>query len=289
MAIFSNRYICYIFGILAFYCDFNPLAASDARLIDFIEKLEALEGKSYPLLHPKNPLQPYSGRPFEAGLDAQERRKLHQMQENGECGPDLEALIEKGVLQLYPFLKPAFEARLTGYPAKWLLVFSNVPAQARCFYYLSWRQRKLHESAASFDPIDFDGGQLFALTHRPPGDRGVIWDRLSNQMYGLGRLAFCMDYPPSIADLMVVANKPGGLRLTEQEALYIAARARHHNLLEDVDIQRAISRIKSAPTYPGYKISLLQQARYTKILAMPHVTGYWQPACHVSLSIDLEK
>ncbi len=289
MAIGTNKYIYFTAVAIVFHLKIIALADPDARLGEFIKKLEATEGKLYPLRHPKNPLHPYIGRPFEEGLDAQQRTKPHQMQENGTCGLDIETMIETGLLDLYPFLKPAFEAGSTGYQAKRLLIFGIIPAYSRCLHYQIRREHQLDKFAASFDPIDFDGGRLFTLTHRPPGNRGLIWDKLRSQMHGLGNLAICADYPPSIADLMTVINKPGGIRLTKQETLYIGARARHHNLLTEQEFQRAISRLKSGPTYPDYNVSLLLKARHTNILTMPHIAGYWQAACRISFSIDLEK
>ena len=74
------------------------------------------------------------------------------------------------------------------------------------------RQKELRQKVApeSYDAIDMDGGTTFDLLHRPDGDRGIYWDELRSLMFGLGELAMCQDYPPSINDLMRAANQLGG-------------------------------------------------------------------------------
>ena len=127
----------------------------------------------------------------------------------------------------------------------------------------------------SHDAIDMDGGRQFEQLHRPDGDRGIYWDELRSLMFSLGALAMCRDYPPSIGDLMQAANQPGGQTLTKQEALYLAARAQTHGLID----QSQSDKLQDTLTIDIEARALLKQAEKSQLRDLPPFTGYWHSAC----------
>jgi hypothetical protein len=118
--------------------------------------------------------------------------------------------------------------------------------------------------------------------HRPDGDRGIYRDQLRSLMFSLGNLAMCQDYPRSISDLMLVANQPGGQTSTKQEALYLAASAQIHGLID----QSQGEKLQNTLTNNIEAQALLQQAKNSQISDLPPITGYWQSACRLIAESD---
>ena len=98
-------------------------------------------------------------------------------------------------------------------------------------------------------------------------------------LHGFGIRAFCDDYSPSIADLRAIANRPGGIVLTEQEGLYLLERARVHGLGKD-EYLKTFARFKDHFS-PDANLSRLRSASRRHKLADIgfKVEGYWQNQC----------
>ena len=123
--------------------------------------------------------------------------------------------------------------------------------------------------------IEIDGGTIFTQTHRPDGDRGTYWDDLYSLNVDLGSLAFCQDYPPSIVDLMRKANQPGGLAISKEEAVYLTARAKKHDLIGPTELVAVHSGLRIAPAMQA----LLKAAETNRLLQLPAIAGAWQGVC----------
>ena len=245
---------------------------NDPRLEIFLEKYDALNGRTPLLAHPDSPFFPYHNRNYEEGLDALQIMKLHKAQEEGECS-FVTTLVIDGFLSLFPFLKPAFSDSKRGLYLRVMISKDNRPEMRRCWDYRKRKKLLTLHPLEEMLPVDFakksSGGSSDLLDPKVP----------RRALHGFGTRAFCDDYPPSITDLRAIANRPGGVVLTEQEGLYLLERARVHGLDKD-EYRQTFARFKRHFS-PDANLSRLRTAsRQHKLENIEFkVEGYWQSQC----------
>lgn len=189
-------------------------AHSDQRLEKFLNKYNALKGRVPPLGHPDSPFYPYHERLFEDGLDAAKLRVLRSAQRKGDCIA-AEELVVEGFLDLFPFLKPAFDDQ-NRHSVLWFMISKDSrPELGRCL-----DNRKLRRLFASRHPETIPPVDFAELNFSKRNDDSRPNDA-RNVLYGFGVRALCDDYLPSIADLRGIANRSGGVVLTEDEGFYL--------------------------------------------------------------------
>ncbi len=251
----------------------TPSAYSDQRLELFIEKYDTLNGRKPPLAHVDSPFYPYHKQLFENGLDAEKLKSLRTAQKKGNCIL-VEKLVVEGFLSLFPFLKSAFDDSKQYSNLSFMIAKDGRPEEGRCADHRRMRELLTSRPLEALPPVDFaevDFSKAFDETSRK---------EISTAMYGFGERAFCNDYPPSIADLRAIANRPAGMVLTEQEGLYLLERARVHGLANS----------KYEETFARFKKLFNTDANLSRLSAASRqrtledidfkVEGYWQSQCH---------
>jgi hypothetical protein len=258
--------------VLAAQISVAQAAQTDRRLEIFLEKYDALNGRTPSLAHAKSPFFPYHGKNFEEGLDAVKLQSLHGAQKNGNCIL-VHKLVLEGFLGLFPFLKPAFSDSDRGIYLRGMILTDDRPVLRRC-----WDHRKMKKLLTLYPleellPVDFAKKSL--------GHSSDLLDPKvpRRALRGFGIRAFCDDYPPSIAELRAIANRNGGMALTEQEGLYLLERARLHGLGKG-EYLTTFARFKDHFN-PNANLSRLRAASRSYRLADIDfkVEGYWQSRC----------
>jgi len=260
-----------------FAIEFSALASPRIEL--FLQQLERLEGKRLSFTDPDNPFFPYRHQHFDVGLSEKERSNLHRLQELGQCAPHVYSLTVCGFFQLYPFLKPVFDDSQRAQKLELMIATADLAPINRCLYYRRFAALRQQVNPIRFDAIDMDRGTIFTHLHRPDGDTGVAWGTLRNLMFSLGILALCQDYPPSLSDLMALANKPGGLQLTKKEAFYLASRAHVHKLITTAQFNLVVGSLTPGTQDRAALEKIWKQEQQTRIHDLEPIDGYWQAAC----------
>lgn len=252
-------------------------AKADQRLDIFLQKYDLVKDMRLPLAHPDSPFAPYLARHFEDGLSILDLETLRKAQEQGECLP-IDRLVFKGFLGLYPFLKPAFESR--GRKLKFLLISNYRTAFSRCFSYRSLREVLSRHELSEFPTFDMGVGlplvQGRRWHDRTPDDREIMF----SVQFRLGTIAFCDDYPPSLIDVLSMANKPGGMVLSPEEELYLNERANKHGILKISKYRQAINQFNqhfgSNENFRQLRIA----SKKNKLIHLKTISGFWQNACN---------
>jgi len=266
---------CYILASMVIIMLFvlTPSAYADKRLELFLEKYDALNGRKPPLAHVDSPFYPYHKHLFENGLDAAKLKSLRAAQKKGNCIL-VEELVIEGFLGLFPFLKPAFDDSKRHSKLRFMIAKDHRPEIGRCNDLRGMREMMTLHPLGKLPPVDF--------AERDFGKSNDLLDpiEISFYLHGFGERAFCNDYPPSIADLRAIANRPAGMVLTEQEGLYLLERAQVHGL----------EKRKYEDTFARFKKHFSVDANLSRLSATSRrhtlkdidfkVEGYWQSQCH---------
>ena len=88
------------------------------------------------------------------------------------------------------------------------------------------RELFAHRKRDEFPPVDFAEQHPKYEKWEEEGKQDPGLKQLRLTLLGFGQAAFCDDYRPSIADLRVIVNRPGGMALTPEEELFLLERAR---------------------------------------------------------------
>jgi hypothetical protein len=250
-----------------------PSAYADKRLELFLEKYDALNGRKPPLAHVDSPFYPYHRHLFEYGLDAEKLKSLRAAQKKGNCILVDELVIE-GFLGLFPFLKPAFDDGKRHSILWFMIAKDHRPEIGRCRDHRGMREMLSLHPLGKLPPVDFaerNFGRSYDLLS--PNEQSFY-------LHGFGERAFCDDYSPSIADLRAIANRPGGMVLTEQEGLYLLERARVHGL-EKSKYEETLTRFKKQFSLHANLSRLRAASRQHTLKDIDFkVEGYWQSQCH---------
>lgn len=260
--------------ILSLVVQIAPVQAaqSNTRLELFLEKYDALNGRTPPLSHADSPFYPYHKQLFESGLDTAKLKSLRAAQKKGNCIL-VDKLVVAGFLSLFPFLKSAFDDSNRSAILSFMISKGHRPEIGRCWDHREIRKLLMLRPLEELPAIDF-----------PEWSFDKSYDLLDLKesrfaLHGFGERAFCDDYPPSIADLRAIANRPGGMVLTEQEGLYLLERARVHGLGKD-EYLKTFARFKIHFS-PDANLSRLRTAsrQHTLEDIDLKVEGYWQSQC----------
>lgn len=274
----KNKYIQFIIIFLSPFIFSIQTAGNEinkSHLDILLEKWDASPSSGLSFTDKTNAFYPYRHRHFDAGLLPEEKAQLMALQEAGQCSDQLGDHLVAGFSKLYPFLKPAFDDPNRAWLLTRTITHAQISPVDRCIYFRRLNALRQKTEPQKFDPIEIDGGPIFTQTHRPDGDRGAYWDELYSLNVSLGSLAFCQDYPPSIEDLMRKANQPGGLVISKQEAIYLAARAMKHDLIGQPDLRMMQSGLRITPALQA----LFREAETSRMTELPVVAGVWQAAC----------
>ena len=265
-----------IFAIIFIYFAASG-AAHAGRLLDlFMEKYHAVNGRMFPMAHPNSPFYRYYDRDFEEGLDESQRELLPAAQEAGKCIL-VNKLMVDGFLSLWPSLKPAFADADRHSKLTIMMSTSSPPAMSRCHNHSFMSELFAKRRREEFPPVDFVEGAANYDKWRNETDLDL--KKLRMTVRGFGQTALCDDYRLSIADLIPIVNRPGGLALTPQEELYLVERARLHNLSNGA-YDKAIFRLSKQFVSEKDFLRLRNASRVRKLEAIPFtVKGYWQANC----------
>ena len=222
---FKKKHIIYCSFFIAITCLITTTNAKpDQRLDVFIQQFDKLENKRLPLDHPDNPFHLYTKTRFEDGLSPNDKAEFLKSQKQGHCF-EVDQLVIKGFKRLYPFLKPAFDTPKRSGDLIFMINHGYQDPTTRCIAHKLLNGLKKRVDLAQFPSIDMkreiEQTNKRAKLGKPETDRDV----LIGIHFRLGKTAFCNDYLPSINDLISTANKPGGMKLTPDEELYLVERA----------------------------------------------------------------
>lgn len=265
-----------LIAILFIYLAAPSMAYADRRLDIFLEKYNAAKGRLLPMAHADSPFYRYYDRDFEGGLDEPQAKLLSKAQERGDCIL-VDQLLLEGFLNLFPFLKPAFDDYKRRSKLSIMMSNSDPPAMGRCFNHSSMSELFAKRRREEFPPVDFVEGHTYFDKWQNETDSDL--KKLRITLRGFGSTALCDDYRLSISDLMPIVNRHGGMVLTPEEELYLLERARLHNLAKR-DYEKAILRL-SKHFDSKKKFSKLRSAsRVRKLEDIAFtVKGYWQASC----------
>ena len=268
----ANIRLWLVLAVLLMHFVVASVAHADRRLDIFIEKYNALNGRTPPLAHIDSPFYPYHKHLFEQGLDEANLKALRDAQKKGKCIL-VDELVVKGFLGLFPFLKPAFDNRKRHTNLLFMIAKDGRPEDGRCMDHSRMRELLTLRPLGALPAVDFaERGISQSYVPRDPKGPHIA-------LHGFGRRAFCDDYPPSIGDLRAIANRPGGMVLTEQEGLYLLERARVHGLDKGKYVETFALFKKHFS--PDANLSRLRTAsRWHKLADIGFkVEGYWQSQC----------
>ena len=245
----------------------------------FLGKYNAAKDRLLPMAHADSPFYPYHGRDFEEGLDESRRILLREAQEEGNCGL-VDTLMVEGFLSLFPFLKPAFADDYRRWKLTTMISSSSPPTMRRCRYHSYMSKIFSKRRREEFRPVDFvERHPAHPNFRKWKNETGPDLKKLRRALGIIGKAALCDDYRPSIADLIGIVSRPGGLALTPQEELYLVERARLHNL-SNGGYDKAISRLKKHFDSRKAFSRLRDASRVRKLAGIPFtVKGYWQGSC----------
>ncbi len=262
-------------------------ALADQRLDLFLQRYEAMGDRDLPLDHPDNPFRPYLAVPFEEGLNVEQRGQMAKALQRFDC-VKIQYLVLEGLVQLYPFLAPAFseEDRRMQSRLEVMLGTEYSDPIMRC---INLRELKEFRDLTLFPPIDLADkigkGREFAFNHPPDPELDALYDI----NFSLGKAAFCNDYPPAIGDVRAYANRGGGMLLTEEEELYLTERARIHALLSDHDYRHAIVRIAGPKIDENRMRYVIAASRRLSVDKIEDMTGFWPEACRNMAAAKAER
>lgn len=250
---------------------------TDARLTAFIQKYDTMKDRRLPLHHPTSPFSTYLKKQFEDGLRPIDKARLNLFQEQGRCF-EVDKLVIKGFMQLYPFLKPAFDDHIRGRKLKLMIDLRYKPPSYRCSGYRDLNEFKRYYRFEDYAPIDMRVDIPLKRKKRAQGLTKTPRGILVSAYLRLGNTAFCYDYPRAIEDILIRANKRGGLQLTPEEEHYLIERAYKYKVYKTSDYETALELLKSKYQKPN-DFGLIQRAgKQGKIKDVP---GFWRKACAV--------
>ena len=216
---------------------------------------------------------------IEVGLSVEEREELDRLQRAGDCGPDLFFLLRQAAIVLRPEMLNHLEDNETASALDSRLINPAYPPLARCHFFASLNELQRTDRLHRFEPLDLRDEIKFRLLHRPDGRHGATWDRWSGMLLSLGTAAFCHDYSRSISDLMALANQPGGLAITRQEALYLVGRAATKGLISEQQYNNAARSLLLADTGAPAERHLLDLSTTKTIHEIRDIDGFWKIFC----------
>ena len=211
-------------------------AAWKAKELGDVDNLDAW-------IAPESPWAPYLAKPFSDGLNESNKLRDLNAQERGDCKEFL-ALQRNGVLNLYPFLQPAFERNVwVGRIFSAYVVAGRHPGSTRCK-----ANELLNRAGADFarrgkppDIVD-----TTALTKAPAGRRysdkaEADWCLGMSLLY---QAAIDKDFAPAQRDVLKLIADPVRLILLPLAEYYLLERARHR-LLAIEDAKARYARLQS--------------------------------------------
>ena len=216
---------------------------------------------------------------IELGLSAAGREKLDRMQRAGDCGPELFFLLRQAAIALRPEMLNYLEDNEIASALDSRLLNPAYPPLARCYFFASLNELQGTKRLHRFEPLDLRDEVQFRLLNRPDGRHGAIWDRWSGMLLNLGTAAFCHDYSRSISDLMALANQPGGLAITRQEALYLVGRAAAKGLISKQQYNNAARSLILVGAGAPSEQHLLDLSTTKTIHEIKLIDGFWKLFC----------
>lgn len=275
----TKRLFCY-YGVAFFVACLLPqlYAKADEKRSLFIQQLDKLQNIRLPLNHPDNPFHLYLDKRFENGLNQTDKLNLRNAQLAGNCFK-VNRLVEKGFLQLYPFLKPIFKSHPKAGQLTFMIEYSYRNPSNRCMNYKHLNNFKRDHDLKNFPPLNMkhEITQKFQRVKR--GDPKNVKDELISILFGFGKNAFCNDDPSSIGDVLKMAHQPGGMVFTTDEELYLTERAHQYGIYNQDEYDNALQKLK--PKHKALKrfddIRKLSQQK--KIYQIDLINGFWQSTC----------
>jgi len=266
------------------YIGFNILtdfgrAFADPRLEKLIHEFSGWKNHSMKFDDPRSPIFPYRHLRFEDGLTQKARAEVFRLQEAGDCNGRLQDHAVEGFFGLYPFLVPALFRYPLGEKLSSSIRWYNSELLSRCYYFAGLNELGGWFDIRRLEPLDGSWLTHLAINDNRDLDMTFVreqWWEISN---GLGILAFCRSYPPSIRDVLKVAHQMGGLTFTSQEAVYIMSRARLHGVITQDEVEAAFKRLQVDGVLKHDINRLFSKAQSHLLHEMPPVRGNWQALC----------
>lgn len=274
-----KRLFCY-YGVAFFVACLLPqsYAKADEKRSLFIQQLDKLQNVRLPLNHPDNPFHLYLDKRFENGLTQTDKLNLRNAQLAGNCFK-VNRLIEKGFLQLYPFLKPVFKSHPKAGQLTFMIEYSYRNPSNRCMNYKHLNNFKKDHDLKNFPPLNMKHEITQKFQRAKRGDPKNVKDELISILFGFGKNAFCNDDPSSIGDVLKMVHQPGGMFFTTDEELYLTERANQYDIYNQDEYDNALQKLK--PKYKSLKrfddIRKLSQQK--KIYQIDLINGFWQSSC----------
>ena len=291
--------ICFTLSLAAIGAEpAKEASVTDPRLVIFLEKLKGYEqlqkqtNTSMPLGYKDHPLSPYRGKFIDEGLNEAHLFALNKAQQNLKCLA-VNELEEQAFQTLYPYLKPAFEMKAPSVSVRFLVTNTLGFAGKRCIIHQQITEFLTRDKNIKFPVMDIGEIVKNKQYERPRTSDDIRIEQYATPLFGLATQAFCADYPPAIKDVLVMANRPAGILLTEREILYLFERLLTYNWAQAgvalQDYNKAVARI-GQNFRSKQALKLFQQAsRAHKITDHGiKVEGFWQGACREIQSFEQE-
>lgn len=261
-------------------------AKADERLTLFLQQFEKLQKYTLPLDHPDSPFLPYLGVKFEDGLNDGDMAAFLNAQQSGDCF-QVGQLKTKGFLGLYPFLKPAFTDYQKGGKVRFMLDHGYMGPFSRCNDLKFLKRFQKSHRLADFKPVNMAIEVEAQYLRLKGGGAKTAQDELISLLFSFGKNAFCRDYHLSVLDVLTMANRPGGIVLTQDEQLYLVERARHHGSFGEEEYLRRIETLGRTYASSGSFEEIRRASRENKLHKINVVRGFWRSACLDALKHNL--
>jgi hypothetical protein len=252
---------------------------AEARLEQFIVQLDRLDRAELSFNNPESPFFPYRLVHFDDGLTFADYLKMQRLQEQGDCDWDLYDLAVKGFFGLYPHLLPILDDEQRG-PLVAGVIGDSQPAMVeRCYYFQMKRELETWYQPDRFEPIDFGSDSELPEAEFSDEMRVFAWPEHWHLTRMLGELAFCHSYPPAIRDVLDLTGRAGGLLYTNEEAIYLAARAAYHDVISEDGLVASIEFARQMGMNINDIMRLYDDAFFKPMHELKPVRGFWHGEC----------
>jgi len=191
-------------------------------------------------------------------------------------------MILKGFIQLYPFLKPAFDDEEIGRSIGSIVRVKYTMPVGYCYNRQSLNELVARRNLADFTPIDMEMEFAPNKEYRRKGRPAKDWDDLFKIQFRFGHQAFCHDYPPAIKEILATANRPGGMKLTQDEGLYLAERSRIYGIITEIQYQKAVEKMLAVSSKQEHFKKILSARKRLHMHEISQLDGFWHGGCKKS-------